>query len=338
MSTPHSESSEESIEKFSTHSLRIHFHPLYPEISFTLSHLLFRLLPVKWLFLSFLICLISSSLRAKDYWNHSEQQGRVGACHAFATVALVEAEYWRATGKWINLSERDLFLRHYSKGFSSSSQMIAHQLEAATHKKLPQDYNEAGHISHNFALAKKHGIASERELPYNPIFSNGVNMAINRLRVQRDKLSTEAALLKKTQKWSDTVAQHKIQQSQHKLKGVNKALSLPSSTRTRDKTRAWLANYQLKQFKPKTTPRAKSFIISQVTQHPVAVDVTNFTELSSHAQYFSTSYTRHSLVVSHYDPATDQFTIRSSTHKGSTKVSADALSRGTYQVYYLEKS
>lgn len=281
---------------------------------------------------------MSSSLRAKDYWKHNAQQGNVGACHAFATVALVEAEYWRATGKWINLSERDLFLRHYSKGFSSSSEMIAHQLKAATQKKLPQDYNEAGHIKQDFSLAKKHGIASERELPYSPIFSNGVNMTLKRLRLQRDKLSTESTLLKEAQQWSDTVAQHKIQQSRHKLKGVNKTLSLPSSTPTRAKIRAWLTNYQLKQSKPKTTPQAKSLIISQVTRHPVAVDVTNFTELSSQAQYFSASYTRHSLVVSHYDSVTDKFTIRSSNHKGSTKVSADALSRGTYMIYYLEKS
>ncbi|PQJ27905.1 C1 family peptidase [Rubritalea profundi] len=291
---------------------------------------------MNWLILY--ICLSSGALSAKDYWKHSEQQGLVGACHAFATVALVEAEYWRTTGKFINLSERDLFLRHYSKSFSSSSQMIAHQLKISTQKKLPKDYNEAGHIDHDFALAKKYGIASERELPYNPLFSNGVAMAVKRLRHQRDQLATEASQLKKARQWSDSVAQHKIQQSHEQLKGINKALALPNSTHTRDWTRKWLANYKLRQLKPKTSTQAKSLIISQLTHRPVAVDVTNFTELSSHAQYFSSTYSRHSLVVSHYKPTTDQFTIRSSTHKGSTNVSADALSRGTYQLYYLVKN
>ena len=293
---------------------------------------------MKWFILFSLIYLSPGTLSAKDYWKHSEQQGSVGACHAFATIALVEAEYWRTTGKFINLSERDLFLRHYSKGFSSSSDMITHQLRSATKKKLPHDYNEPGHINHDFAFVKKYGIASERELPYDPLFSNGVAMAIKRLRHQRDQLATEASQLKKTRQWSDSVAQQKIQQSSEQLKGVNKALTPPHSTHTSNWTRKWLANYKIRQLKPKTSTQAKSLIISQLSHRPVAVDVTNFTELSSHAQHYSSTYSRHSLVVSHYNPTTDHFTIRSSTHKRSTNVSADALSRGTYQLYYLEKN
>ena len=294
--------------------------------------------PVKWLILLSLISFSSSTLNAAEYWKHSEQQGKVGACHAFATVALIEAEYWRATGKFINLSERDLFLRHYSKESSTSSEVILQQLKAATEKKLPEDYNEAGYISRDFALAKKHGIASERELAYNPLFSNGVTMTINRLRHERDQLSTESSQLKDTHKWSDSVAQQKIQQSYKQLKGVTKSLTLPHSTDTRIWTQKWLTQYKLKEVKPKTSSQAKSLIISQLAHRPVAVDLTNFTELSSQSQHFSSTYTRHSLVVSHYIPDTDQFSIRSSTHKGSTTVSAEALSRGAYQLYYLEKN
>ena len=261
----------------------------------------------------------------------------MGACHAFATLALVEAEYWVTTGNHVNLSERELFIRHYTNGFDSSSELITSQLHTATQKKLPTHYNESGHITDDFKLLKQYGVASERECPYSPIFRNGIGMSMKRLRHQRDTLSSEAITLKNSRSWSKSIAQQKILFHQSKLRGVDQAFQLPSSTKTRVWTRHWLADYQLRSKTPKTTPLAKAQIIEQLTRHPVAVDVSNFSELMNSSRY-TTNYTRHSLVVSHYDKATDQFTIRSSTHKGSTKVSANALSRGTYQLYFLEKT
>ena len=284
-----------------------------------------------------LITLPLSTLTAREYWRHNEYQGDIGACHIFATVALIEAEYWRSTGQFIDLSERDLFLRHYSNGARSSSEIIADQLIAATQKKLPQNFNEAGNVDRDFDLAKKYGIASERELPYDSYFSTDIAMAVRSLRHNRDQLSLEANQLKRTKQWSSSVAQHKIQQSHDQLSRINKALALPHSTVTRGWTQKWLTGYQIKRVKPKTSSQAKSLIISRLAHRPVAVDLSNSTEIASNSQRFSTSYTRHSLVVSHYNPTTDQFTIRNSTRKGSTKVSADILSRGTYKLYYLEK-
>ncbi|MEO1857313.1 MAG: C1 family peptidase [Rubritalea sp.] len=293
---------------------------------------------MNWFILFYLLYLSTGTLIAKDYWKHSELQGDVGSCHTFATIALVEAEYWRASGQFINLSERDLFLRHYTNGHSSCSEMITHQLVAATYKMLPQRYGEAGHINLDFSLAQKNGIASERELPYDPLFSNGVAMAMKRLRFERDQLAKEASQLKNTKQWSSSVAQTKIQQSFYQLKSVQKTLSLPEYTRTRDWTQKWLENYKLRHLKPKTTSQVKSSIIAQLSASPVAVDVSNFEELISHSHHTSCNYSRHSLVVSHYNPGTDQFSIRSSTHKDSIWVSANALSRGTYQLYYVERN
>lgn len=292
---------------------------------------------MKWIILYSILSFCSSSLSAKNYWKHSEQQGKVGACHAFATIALVEAEYWVATGKHINLSERDLFIRHYTSGYTSTSAFISSHLRAAAKTKLPAHYKESGHISNDFDLAKRHGVASERELPYSPIFRNGLSMSVKRLRFQRDAIYADIRSLKKSQTWSASTTEQKIQQHHAKLRGLDKAFQLPSNTKTREWTRNWLAGYQLMRSTPKTTPLAKKLIIEQLAHHPVAVDVSNFSELMNSSHY-TTNYTRHSLVVSHYDKSTDQFTIRSSTHKGSTKVSADALSRGTYQLYYLKNS
>ena len=284
-----------------------------------------------------LIFLCPSTLTARDYWKHIENQGEIGACHIFATVALIEAEYWRTTGQFIDLSERDLFIRHYSNGARSSNEIIADQLLAATQKKLPHNFNEAGYIDRDFVLAKKYGIASERELPYDSYFRTDIPMAVRNLRLYRDQLSLEASQLKLTKQWSRSEAQNKIQHSHAQLSRVSKALALPDSTVTRGWTRKWLTEYKVKRIKPKTSAQAKSLIISEIAHRPVAVDLTNSTEITSNSRRYSTSYTRHSLVVSHYNPDTNQFTIRNSTCKGSTKVSADSLSRGTYQLYYLEK-
>ena len=281
-----------------------------------------------------LFTLLSSlSASATDYWKHSEQQGEVGSCHTFAAVALVEAEYRKSTGKHINLSERDLFVRHYIQGDKNVADSIRKQLIAATLKKLPDHYKEAGHISEDFTLLQRHGVASERELGYSPTFSQGVSLAIILLRQQRNLLSTEADLLKGANSWDRPTQQKKIQQRYAKLSGVIKTLTLPADTTTRRLTKKFLSKYTLKKFTPKTTKLAKQRLIKQLAQQPVAVDITNLSELSGNT---SILHGKHSLVASHYHPKTDQFTIRSSTFKGAKKVAADTLARGTYQMYYLE--
>lgn len=287
-----------------------------------------------------LLTFLNSLSEATDYWKHSEQQGEVGSCHTFATIGLVEAEYWKSTGKHINLSERDLFIRHYTRehqytnGYPHTHLFINKQLRDATEQKLPDHYLEAGHITNDFALLKKHGVASEKELPYEPTFSQGISIGVTKLRHQRNLLNVEAELQKKSNQWTPS-SQHKlIVKHRAKLKKVFKTLSIPKDTPTRQLTKAYLRQFSLKKLTPSTTKQAKQQIIEQLANRPVAVDITNLSELAGNA---STLHSKHSLIISRYHPKTDQFSIRSSTFKGNRKVSANTLARGCYQIYYLVK-
>lgn len=283
-----------------------------------------------------ILCSILSQLPATaEYWKHSEQQGEVGSCHSFATIALIEAEYWKSTGKHINLSERDLFIRHYTQGYANANDCIQQQLIKASSEKLPDHYKEDGHVADDFALLQKHGVASERELRYSPLFSQGVDIGIRLLRHQRNELSIEADLLKKSNQWSPALQAKKIRQRSSKLKAVAKTLTLPAHTKTRSQTKAFINQYSLKKTTPATTALAKQQLIHLLATRPVIVDITNLNELSGNP---STRHSRHSLVVSQYHADSDQFSVRSATFKGSKAVDASALARGTYQLYFLEKS
>ncbi|MFC4993498.1 hypothetical protein [Rubritalea tangerina] len=285
-------------------------------------------------FLATCILLLSLGLPAQaNYWKHDAQQGKVSACHCFAVIALVEAAYWQNTGQYLNLSERDLFYRHYAHGSSQPAELIQKQLISAGRTKLPQHHNEAGHLSANFSLMQKYGVASEKELPYNPLFSTGVAMTVEKLRRLRDQFTADAKL----GHWGAQTTTHMAAEYAANQKSLTRALTLPPHTKTRQWTQKWLSQFTLKKVKPATSATVKSNIISQLSRGPVAVDVSNFDELISKRGY-ATRYYQHSLVVSHYDPQADLFTIRSSTHKGSKQVSAKALSRGTYQLYYLQKN
>lgn len=48
---------------------------------------------------------------SEQFWPRMRDQKGLNSCHAFATVALLEAAYYRRTGRRIRLSEADLFVR-----------------------------------------------------------------------------------------------------------------------------------------------------------------------------------------------------------------------------------
>lgn len=285
----------------------------------------------------FSLTALTLSVSAKDYWKHKIDQGNVGSCHSFATIALVEAEYWKATGKYINLSERELFARHYLRDYGNFEKMIASQFERATRRTVTPYYKESGHIVDNFALLQEHGVSTEKELPYSPILKLGVSETMQNLRHARHAVTREMFLSRKAGTWnsskkSATLSKHKARSSTTSLSPI---FSYPYNSPSQREIKNFCAQYTLKKITPKTTPVAKEIIIQQLATHPVAVDVSNYKELTrakAHALY-----ERHSFVISHYHPKRDTFTIRSSTTGNGKQVSANALARGTYHIYYLKK-
>lgn len=68
--------------------------------------------------------------RAAGRATEAKDQGRCGACVAFATCATLESSVWIRTGTPISLSEGDLF--HCNGGSCSSGWGLTHGLDAAT--------------------------------------------------------------------------------------------------------------------------------------------------------------------------------------------------------------
>ncbi|WP_435689697.1 C1 family peptidase [Rubritalea sp.] len=287
----------------------------------------------------FLILLLSSlhSVYASDYWKHKIDQGNVGSCHTFATLALVEAEYRKVTGKFINLSERELFARHYLKDYGSFDKMITSQFELATRQTVAPYYKESGHITDDFKLLQQHGVRTEKELPYSPFFKMGVPEAMNSLRHARHSVTHEMFSSRKSGTWNEQTKSTAL--NSHKQRRSTTSLSpfftFPANTPTQQTTKQFCSNYTLNKHTPKTTAQAKQQIITLLISGPVAVDVSNYKELTQTKTH--ALYERHSFVVSHYHPQHDTFTIRSSTTGNGKQVDANALARGTYQIYHLER-
>ncbi|WP_018970862.1 hypothetical protein [Rubritalea marina] len=269
------------------------------------------------------------SLEASNYWKHRESQGKVNACHSYATIALIEAEYWRETGKYINLSERDLFVRHFAKG--SPRSLVRNHLESAVHRKLPHYYAETGHILKDFDLITRYGVASEKELPSRSSFSTNLEASVVALRSQRAKISKEAMRLKSQGRWNRNTAQFIIKKHNQKLNKESAFFQLPQNTPTRLWVKKWISKYRMVKHTPNNIAETKRVILRHLRYHPVAVDIHNYGEITGTR---SPALARHSLVVSAYHPSSDQFSIRCSSAT-PRKVAANTLCKGVYQFYYL---
>lgn len=284
-----------------------------------------------------LITTISQSIIfASPYWKHQELQGNVGSCHTFATISLIEAEYWRATGNYINLSERDLFIRHFMGSQKNPPELLSAHLNKALQGKVSDNYLEAGHISDDFKLATTFGISSEKELPYRPMLKTSVSLCVERLRHERNNLSSSSEALRSINALTKAEGSELITKHFTKLNNASMRAMFtpPKATRTSKTIQTWLSNYSLKTLTPKTTKSAKSTIISKVASQPIAVDITNFNELTA-GKVTNALHNKHSLVVFAYNAKNDTFSVRSSTHNKPIQVSANALSRGAYRLYYL---
>lgn len=297
------------------------------------------------LILSITLALCTLPANAVNYWKHKQTQGNVGACHTFATVALVEAEYWKTTGKHINLSERELFVRHVTRGYTSTEAMLQKQLELSTESLLPSFYKESGFISKDFQLLKKHGVASEKELPYSPLFSSGVSATFSQIRHQRDALTREARQLKSTKQWNQRVKQERISSYHSKINksSTRKVLTVKENGKTHREIKNFLGNYDLRKVVASSANKTKQQIIAQLKYRPVAVDIAGLHKLYPSASKTAAAlHGRHSLVISGYDASKNQFIVRNSNGTintgGSNRIQADALSKKVYHYYYLHRS
>lgn len=281
---------------------------------------------------------------AKNYWKHAQKQGVSGACHAFSTLGLIEAEYFIATGKYIDLSERDLFTRHLIGNSGSAEVMLYQQLDAATRRSLPTHYHEGSTLDLDFELVKRHGVALESRLKYNPIFSAGTVITLRNIRENRRLASIEAATLRKSNNLTNATRQQLIKKYIGLLRRqkVIKFLTITSGFPARQTTRNFVAGYNLITIplnNPKTT---LALIRKEIATHPVAVDVYNYNSLLPASAANPQGHTYHCVIIHSYDPATATFTVRNSNALGpdsrvTETVSARGLAKIARNLYYLKK-
>lgn len=276
----------------------------------------------------------------RQFWKHEQKQQNVGSCHAFATLALLEAEYYIVNGQSIDLSERDLFTRHLLRGYRSSDEMIRSQLTAAAHKSLSPYYNEAASPVTNFDLVKTYGVALEKEVPYESTFKGGMPSTMNKLRQLRSDVSKAARRLKSSGQFSRSAVQQLVNQSMDS--SLTEKLSINNSLDSRSSIRNFARQYSFKKVKPSSPAAARSIIMQQLKTRPVAVDVKNYDKLYKEPGGSSIQYQYHCVVISGYDNKTDRFIIRNSNSnasslRGSESVSASGLCSLAYNIYYLNK-
>lgn len=84
----------------------------------------------------------------------TRDQGNVGSCHAFGSMAVMEAAYYRANGKPIKLSEADIFMRK-----TVTNGDVYRGFAAGGGAKLSEGNDTAADLKY----AQKNGVASSME-------------------------------------------------------------------------------------------------------------------------------------------------------------------------------
>lgn len=97
-----------------------------------------------------------------------EMQGAIGDCHDFATVALLETAIKRATGETRLLSPTDLFVHHTLKdSWDAEGNYVYGGVTAANEA----DLTEGDYLDKDVRYALSHGIATLKDEPYWPFYS-----------------------------------------------------------------------------------------------------------------------------------------------------------------------
>jgi hypothetical protein len=125
---------------------------------------------MKILLLAFIFLLSFSALAVSDfssYWSGIPRQKMLFSCHTFVTTGLIEALYAEVYKKQIDLSEADLFGRHFFGSEEEGLNFLYQQYQN------PQDVvdtefaqKQRGDIIPNLEIIQNYGIKMESELPY----------------------------------------------------------------------------------------------------------------------------------------------------------------------------
>lgn len=125
---------------------------------------------MKYLLLAITFSLSLSAFAVSDfssYWAAIPRQKMLFSCHTFVATGLVEALYAEVYKKQIDLSEAELFGRHFFKSEQEGLHFLYQQYQ------LPQYVvdtefadKQRGDIGPDFSIIKNEGLKMESELPY----------------------------------------------------------------------------------------------------------------------------------------------------------------------------
>ena len=92
-----------------------------------------------------------------------EEQGSVGSCTIFGSLGIVEAFLYKKTGKYFDLSEKDLFFQQYL----GNSRVEEDAIESLIWRSRSSRTGEAATYDEVFKLILNNGVCLEKERPYN---------------------------------------------------------------------------------------------------------------------------------------------------------------------------
>jgi hypothetical protein len=101
----------------------------------------------------------------------ARDQGSVGDCHDFATVALLETAWKRQTGTAVELSPADLFIQGTALAGRYDYGMMQHYFAPyVAGGSSDLSAGEGGSVAEDVAFALSHGVAYETTLPYPQLY------------------------------------------------------------------------------------------------------------------------------------------------------------------------
>lgn len=146
--------------------------------------------------LLYFFLLTGTALARDDHtsaWTGVRKQKGIGACHAFATTALVEALYSEIHGRNIDLSEADVFARSFfGKDQKAAINGLSSRLSSSIGLGAEYlDENQGGYVDDDFELIKKSGIQLEEESPYKSLlrFLDSIRDSVVDRRKELDRTS-----------------------------------------------------------------------------------------------------------------------------------------------------
>ncbi len=265
-----------------------------------------------------------------SYWNHTENQGDVWACHAFCATGLVEASYKKETGHYMDLSEADLMLKHFKGSHKNWDNSLRAYLTKGLTTQNPRSL-ETGTIAKSFAIIKKQGVAYEKEMPYSPTFSMDFGTVMQVMRHEYKAFQTEMKTSSSKRAKVNQILQSHI--TLIKTKRVQKLLEKEAiNLQSRREVKSFLSHYSLKQDKGSTS---RTKLIKLLQNQPIAVA---YRIKNKHGHLLSMS---HVYIIESYNPKTHKFTIRNSDKKGyfgHKGESTEDIIKRIHTIYYLKRN